>query len=265
MNWYKIAQSTIEIDINKYLSSMEEYLIYLSSRENSSYTEENVKDDMIRFTEQVKKNMDVIKNNVIKAIGSISNWNGSVIKIETPAFDKSWDYLSNVPNSAYVEVGKDSAWGGIPGFSYFVDEGNNAIVDDVLESGDNDFFTNSQQTSDYFNLINELRNPGRSKQSKKVVLYTARPVSDRGMYINATSLPPNLFLTTDFNRAEGIAIDLSGKEKSRDIWKVRMDEKYLIETLNVMGRVKDYQIVGSEPVPIDYIKLISAGEKSELV
>ena len=66
-------------------------------------------------------------------------------------------------------------------------------------------------------------------------------------------------LTTDLSRAEGIALELSGNEKYRDIWRVRIDPKYLIETYNG-GSFRDYQTIGDQFVPVERISLIFAGE-----
>lgn len=118
------------------------------------------------------------------------------------------------------------------------------------------FFNNQQEQIDYFNLIKELKYPGSSsKTGNFLILYTARPKKDRDIYYNAKTLPANIFLTNSYSHAEGIAFDLSEKDEPRDIWKVKINEKYLIKTLD--GPIKYYQVI-KDNAPIEYIKLISS-------
>ncbi len=50
----------------------------------------------------------------------------------------------------------------------------------------------------------------------------------------------NIFLTNSLNHADGLARDLSSGEP-RDVWKVRVDSKHLIQTLD--GNIKYYQTI----------------------
>jgi hypothetical protein len=193
---------------------------------------------------------------VENVIASVS-WNGSPVVIhvgEPPAAFSGPDYLKSVED-AQIAVGSQSAWGGIADFTVFMHEGQVGEVDDVLEAGDEDFFTDARTQQDYFTLVRELKNPGSTQVSKSLALYTARPSQDRQLYEGAQSIPSNLFLTTSYDRAEGIAIELAGSG-TRDIWKVRIEQRYLIETLNT-GNVRDYQVVGEETVPVKGIRLIT--------
>ena len=131
-------------------------------------------------------------------------------------------------------------------------------VDDILEAGDEDFFTDARIQQDYFNLVREMKNPGSSQKGRVLTLYTARPVKDRQMYMDAANIPSGLFLTNSYSRAQGISMELSGSEQLRDIWRLRMEEKYLIQTLD--GREKDYQVVGNGLVPVKRITLVDPGE-----
>lgn len=194
-----------------------------------------------------------IKTLIEEAISRIPFWNNSAIKIEInvpteernrPLFEKG--------DSAYIYVGSGEM---APAFSFFQIEGR-IEIDDVIEGGDTDFFNSPNLQADYFNLINEIKRPNSTNQGKNLTLYTARPVKDRDTFIDATTLPINIFLTNDYNHAEGLAIDLAGTDKIRDIWKIRMNSKYLTQTLD--GPIKYYQVT-IDNAPIQSISLISTG------
>jgi hypothetical protein len=141
------------------------------------------------------------------AIRRIKSWSGSRIRIRPNVVGGSDGNWSTPIESFYVLVGDEHL-----GFSVFTTKGKPDQVEDVLEGGDLDFFRSPLETSDYFNLIKEIRKPGSSSQGKTLTLWTARPTKDRRLYERARTLPPNLFLTTDMNRASGIAHDLGASE-----------------------------------------------------
>jgi hypothetical protein len=93
--------------------------------------------------------------------------------------------------------------------------------------------------------VKELEQPGATSKGKTLVLYTARPAKDRKQFEGAKKLPVGLFLTSTLNDAEGIGSDFGG----RDIWKVWIDDRYLMQMLNA-GGVRHYQVVGREPAPM---------------
>ena len=134
-----------------------------------------------------------------------------------------------------------------PSFSLMTADGKVQEVEDVLEGGDTDFFDDPKTARDYFNLVNEIRKPGSSASGRPITLYTARPTKDRTRYEGARTLPANIFLTSTFEDAEGLATDLGGDER-RDVWKVRVtDSSYLVNTLT-SGRVRQYQTVDETPI-----------------
>jgi hypothetical protein len=189
-------------------------------------------DDIIKisYNESVQ-NMQNYKNIIIEAIGRINNWNNSIIRIiASPATDYSNRLTFEATNHAIISFGKQTY------FSMSQDEGK-IEIDEVLDADDEEFFPSSEIQSDYFNLINEIRNPGVNSKEKMLTLYTARPKSDRNFYLNSKTLPKNIFLTNDYDHAEGLAADLGGE---RDIWKVRINSKYLTQTLS--GKIKYYQV-----------------------
>lgn len=124
-------------------------------------------------------------------------------------------------------------------------------IDDVLEGGDEDFFKDGNIQSNYFSLIEGLKNPNGVK-SKTITLYTARPKKDRSIYLNAKTVPVNIFLVNDFDHALGLSRDLSTGD--RDIWKIRINTKYLTQTLD--GKIKYYQVTKNNS-PIESIELIT--------
>jgi len=149
----------------------------------------------------------------------------------------------------------------VPSFTLFVkDSGKIESVEDVLESGDTDFFPSvGNLAAFYFDLIKEIKKPGSSNRpGKMLALYTARPTKDRRLYEKGRKVPVSIFLTSDMNRAAGIAHDL-GSNEVRDIWFVRINEQHLVQTLNA-PYAKDYQVVGSGRfVPVKSLDLVWEG------
>lgn len=191
------------------------------------------------------------------AIGRIDPWNGSKVLItaQVPRDFQFGDVEHRPATAYYVKVGGDDA-----GFSVFTDKaGKIEHIDDVLEAGDTDFFRDPRDQMDYFNLVRELRHPGSTQRAgKDIVLWTARPVKDRRLYERARTVPPNIFLTTDPDRAYGIARDLGGGAQ-RDLWRMVINERHLMKTLDA-GRTKDYQTIGDKPVPVKRVELVSEGQ-----
>lgn len=120
-----------------------------------------------------------------------------------------------------------------PSFTVFIED-DKFKVDDILDGGDIDFFRDNKTQKHYFELIDWILG---KKTGKSIILYTARPKKDRDYLLNSKSFPTNIFLCNDLNHVEGLAADFT----DRDIWKVKINTKYLIQTLD--GKVKYYQLV----------------------
>lgn len=179
----------------------------------------------------------------------IPSWEGSSLLVQ-PMFDR--DNPSIVPVTSFeVTVGQRAT------FSAFVG-GSKTLVDDVLDVADRAFFREPSDASDYINLVKELRRPGSASKGHKLTLYTARPTKDRSLYQRG-KIPPGVYLTTDPNRAAGIAHDLGAKEV-RDLWRVQMSSAFLVETL-AAGSVRDYQVIGKKPAPAKML-LIQEGSRT---
>jgi hypothetical protein len=184
---------------------------------------------------ETAKHLGQAEKLVKAAIGRVKAWAGASVAIEA---GEPGDSFEKPVSTFDVKVGSRS------GFTLFLDEAR-VSVDDVLDAGDDDFFDSHGEAADYFALVKELEHPGSSSKGKTLVLYTARPAKDRKQFEGSRELPVGIFLTSSLNDAEGIGSDFGG----RDIWKVWIDEPYLMQMLNA-GGVRHYQVVGREPAPM---------------
>lgn len=267
VNWLKKLSNSININLGQYSQEVQNAVENLVSRYSEHpqypYSQEEGKQDIQRIIQTTTQNMQKLQTLLQQTISRIP-WNGSVVTINVTRppsdFLNKPDFLKPVTD-AYISVGNPTSFNTTAEFTIFADEENagKIEIDDILDAGDDDFFENKQTEQDYFNLVRELKRPGSVKSSKTFFLYTARPIQDRNLFMNATTVPPNIFLTNTYDRAEGIAMDLAGSSKIRDIWKIRIEEKYLMITLDT-GREKDYQVIGNQQVPVKSIELIRQGE-----
>ncbi len=202
-----------------------------------------------KVLQQTQANMEKIGQMIQNAVNGIEDWNGSPITIEARESWTSYNAIAYEPaDSVQITVGNDAS------FTMFPMEDGKWQIDDIIEGGgydEEEFFSTPGVKSDYFSLINELRNPGSASKGKILTLFTARPVSDRSFYQTTTFLPINVFLTNSASHADGLAHDLSAGEP-RDVWKVRINSKYL--TLTLDGPVK-YYMVTKEKAPVEKISL----------
>jgi hypothetical protein len=245
VNWYigvlKSGDAPLELrNVYQYILDQQD-----ASTNTSRYNTEGYAEAYKQMVTQTQQNMEKLQGVLQKAIAGIPDWNGSPVKIEARYHSTDTSDVALEPaDDASITVG--SRWGSFTLFQY----DGKMDIDDVIEGGfdEEDFFASNQEKSDYYNLINELRNPGSTQKGKVLTLYTARPAKDREYFEKAKALPVNLFLTTNFSRADGIASDLGGSAGRRDIWKVRIDSKYLTVMLD-NPTFKDYMVsVDQAPV-----------------
>ena len=182
---------------------------------------------------ETNKNMLILKQKIESTISSLQ-WNGSTVTIK-PEMPSSNDDLVPSSDSASIVIGKEAL------FSYFSNR-DKFEIDDILD--DDDFFSSNEEKQDYYNLISNLQNPNQKEQI--LTLYTARPAKDKEFYSKTNYLPSGIFLTNSFNHADGLAGDLAGSEERRDVYKVKINSKYLIKTLD--GPIKYYQAIKDSPV-----------------
>jgi hypothetical protein len=213
---------------------------YYESLESDDVDEKEYYEPIKKSLDQTSQNMQVVKNKIEQSIGNL-DWNGSKVTIipELPHSDE--EYMPSA-DDATILVGNKQAI-----FTYFNYDGK-VQIEDILEFDDedaNEYFSNQEEKQDYFNLINQLQNPNRNKE-EILTLYTARPIKDRDFYSNTTYIPANVFLSNSFSHVDGLAGDLAGTNERRDIYKVKINRKYLIRTLD--GPVKYYQVIQNAPV-----------------
>jgi hypothetical protein len=237
-------------------------------RDTSSFTQADAQQMAQQIIGQSRNRMQRMVQLIQESIARLQEWNGSEILVEPDDPPSSIGF--NNPDwgspitAAQVYVGQQTGWGGKAGFTLFGDwdEQDNLVkveVDDILEGGDTDFFQDIGIQSDYFALVSELKNPGRSQQQmdKVLTLYTARPVEHRDQFLNTTSIPPNLFLTSSYEDAEARRRDYNSK---LDIWKVRIRARYVLNTMDSPG-VRWYQVKAQQGmVPVESMRLIDAWE-----
>lgn len=222
---------------------------------------------LLTETQKIVKTLEHTIANAVKRV-TITHQQADVNKIIIKPDFMSYEYgrasVKTEPirdYQVYLGIGHAS-----PSFTIFTNEHGKieGKVEDVLEGGDTDFFKSPQQTAFYFDLIREIEKPGSTKRpGKDLTLYTARPTKDRRLYDNARQVPVNIFLTSDPNRAAGIAHDL-GASEVRDLWRVRINEQFLVQTLDT-PRSKDYQTVGGNgrTVPVKRIELMQEGGRKQ--
>lgn len=221
---------------------------YLESVSPFIYSEQEAQQDIDRLSKETHGKMQALAG-MIQESANRTQWSGSPVFIypKEPADENGTNWLV-ASEDANVYVG-DNEDGNAPLLEVFLIDGQYKVPPDGIVE-DDDFFSNPDNTRDYFNLIKEINNPGSSNKSgKTLTLYTARPSSDREMYMNSTTVPGGIYLTSSENDAVGLSVDFGGK---RDIWKVRIDERYVQKMLD-MPQFKHYQVMGREPVPIKSI------------
>jgi len=225
---------------------LSDYQESLNPSDNTSRLKESVSRTRSATLSAMKDVVTLIQG----AIRRVDPWHKTPVMV-SPEFSKGSD-LGEARTSAYIKMGRHNL-----GFTLFDKEDGSYEVEDLLEVGDTDFFKSPEESSDYYNLVQEIRVPGSTKKGKDIVLYTARPMKDRPLLDGASSIPPNLFLTTSLDAAEGLARDLASSGV-RDLYRVVVNSKYLLMTLD-RGRVREYQVVGKERVPVKSIELIDEG------
>ena len=265
---------TLESYINH---AKEEYEYILSQEFISDFDIRKILKNDILFAKNIKSKLENI-------IPKIPNWNNTPIfiiismpepdniKYRESSYSKLltyYTYMKNEENFDYEKYGSIHIQVGLnesTGFMISVLENGKIEIDDILESyGTNEFeefFSSNEVAQDYYNLIKYLQNPSlllNNKSDKAIIVYTARPRKDRQLFINSNNnkIPTGLFVTTNFNSAEGLSYDLQGADNEpRDIYKIKIYEKYLIKTLETYNE-KQYQIIGKESfVPIISISMI---------
>jgi hypothetical protein len=209
--------------------------------EKSIHDLDNLIQEAVQKTELF---LNKIKEEIEQAI-SRSDWKGSSITVQPIPPQENNLPTIEPSNWVYVYVGNSHH----TFFNLGFDNGK-IEIDEILEGDEEDVFESQQTKSDYFLLINELKTPGSTTKGKKLTLFTARPKSDREFYLKTKTLPVNIFLGNNFDNVEGISRDF----EERDIWKVKINSRYLTQTLD--GKIKHYQVTSPDAV-VDSIELLT--------
>lgn len=228
------------------------YLDTFRPQKDMKQVEQEMAQEVQQAIAETQREMQNLQVLIEQAISRIPDWNGSPIVIFARNAENEHGIMLASNDAADVSLGTSEL---APYFLLFrMDQ--KIVIDDVIDSGEEDFFSDPRIRADYFTLIRELQNPGStSTAGKTITLYTARPVSDRNFYLNTKTLPVNIFLTNNFDHAEGLGRDLDTRH-GRDIWKVRIDSRYLMLTNDALG-VKYYQVVVPD-APVKSLDLILA-------
>ena len=236
--WLLETIQNFHIDLSDYESKIKDEIY------SYDYEEEDANRYVKELVQKTQENMAEIKNKIQNAINQIPNWTTNTITIQARPSYYGTRVSAEASDFAEIIFGPKENH---VSFSLSYHE-NGIHIDDILEGGDKDFFTNQLMQNDYFTLIDELRNSGKKKKDKILTLYTARPRKDREQLLANKTLPINVFLTDSQEHAEGLAIDLSGGQGTRDIWMVKINSTYLTKTLD--GPVKYYQLT-KEHAPME--------------
>lgn len=256
-------QKTVTIDMEKYDRMIKDHIedLYYWSRERHPDEEDW---DYKKWTRDMQadaiKRMAKIASMIARVLGNLDlGIHATVVPFIMTR--KNWDtgeerleYPDKVPSYATIYFHKGSnRKAGSPSLTWFGPK----EVDDVLDAGDTDFFDDPELEAAYFAVVNELRSPGSSKRKGKMVkVYTARPKKDRRLYDGAKEVPSGIFVTNDADRAYGFGRDFGSTKEGRDLWRIVVDSKRLVQTLKA-GRIRDYQLVGKGKVPIKEIERIA--------
>lgn len=224
---------------------------YLDSKDPYTFTEEDAKSQIQELLSQTKNNMNKISAEIHNAISLIELWNNSPIFIEVvqPYDENGKVNWLLAGEDAIITVGKETEEAMAPSFEVFMIEGKLTIPSEgIIE--DDDFFRNSEYTRDYFNLIRELQHPGSSSRRGKILtLYTSRPRKDRELYMNAEMVPGGIWLSSNADNAVNEGYEAGGL---RDLWKVRIDERYVTKKLDVPS-YKHYEVMGRDRIKVELL------------
>jgi hypothetical protein len=234
---------------HKELRNVVNYIESKNLSESNVYSLDEIEQYFIKIKEKLENNFNKLKNIILNSISRISSWNGSSVRIiPNISRDDIKTYESNNFNDfnafAQIEIINKKNQDNNPYFSIFLEQ-EKITIDDKLELGDEDFFTSTDASSDYFSLIQELENPGSSSKSKNITLYTARPAEHRELLLENNKLPAGIFLTKSLDFAENFGSEY-GQE--RDVWKVKLNLKDLVQTFSGQGQ-EQYQLI-REVTPI---------------
>lgn len=250
-------------DLNRKYREILRYYYQIEEHLSDSYFTEDKKNELLQsLLSQTYNNMNKLANILKASLSNVVNFKGKFFPITILA-ETDDDYNTN---SISIDEGSKSAllYVGDPSYyiymTVFLNGEKIDIVGDEVEDFnelENEFGQTVNEIKPFYNLIRMvLKNPNfLDKKEKTITVYTARPVKDFNTFENATDIPVDIFVSSNYNFVEGFAID----NKPRDIWKIRISDIYLMtdETNNPNMTFQIYSRDGGTSVPIKGIQLIN--------
>lgn len=179
--------------------------------------------------------LDQMSHNINLAISKISTWHNHKIVIEAICPEVGW-----VVSEAKITVGE--AFHAV----FLYEHTSTGFKAKLLTEED----MPASLKVDMQDLLAKLRtNP---KYNKILTLYMTRPISERRYFEIAKR---DLSLGIEAVLPSHITLATSPLPGDSDVWKVRVEEKYLKEYLHE-GDVKEYQVIGEE-APMRWIERMS--------
>ena len=179
--------------------------------------------------------LNKMSQNLNLMISSIPKWGNHKIIIEAISPDKDW-----IVNEAKVKIGD----------MFFVDfiYENTPLGFKIKNINETQELPQELKT-DFQLLLNKLNQ--NSKYNKILTLYMNRPISDRRFF---EIIKRDLSLGIKSALPSHIILSTSPLIENADVWKIKIEEKYLYEYLNE-GNIKQYQIM--EDAPLKWIERIN--------
>lgn len=212
-----------------------------------SYTEADAERDYNSILNKTTDNMTKICEFINAVIKRIDNYQGTQWRIVPSVHYNEYNRLAiEEPCDSATVISKN--YNDVYFSLFALEEG--LTPEDVIDD-ESDIEASGWQ-SDYYNLINEIRKPGSSSKGKIITLYTARPAKDRDFFNNTKALPNGIYLTNNLSSAEGLREELRFTDKTiRDLWKVRINNKYLLQTLDSPTEKQYRVLAGPDGAPIE--------------
>lgn len=209
------------------------------------FSKEDIEENFSNILDTTKQNMNEICDFINQAISRISEYENTqwvIIPEVSSDYSGKLNYSEPAISAQVISSSNKDIF-----FSIFKID-NTFDVGDIIDD-EEDIDVDFGWQNDYYKLINEIKKPGSTSVGKNITLYTARPRKDREFYENTNTLPNGIYLTNNLSSAEGLATELAFSGGIRDVWKVKINSKYLLQTLN--GPEKQYRIAsGPEGAPI---------------
>lgn len=210
---------------------------YQAKIHGSEIKPEDVDDITRSYLAESRAIVDQIVNSLNLAISKISSWENYPITVEAiiPK-DNNW-----IVKEVKVVIGDTFKT------SFYIENNSSKLLVKNLES---DQLSRSMQIN--VNALIDLLK-GKLNGDRILTLYMSRPISERRFFEVAkrdlalgikTSLPKHVFLN-----------NLPIREDAKDLWKVRVDQKYLYQYLNE-GDSIEYRII-TDDCPIRWIEKVS--------